>query len=148
MADKASNMDRRKSIGYSLWAAALGLITYSVILALLTGDIGFEGDDWWVFSVPYWHSFPESIWIYMKEFLRPIEGVYWIGMFEVFGLNRIAFHLFSLLLLCASSVLMGFSLSKSFPEDKIFVLLSVLFSFFLPMVCSVTYVVFTDNNRL
>ena len=142
-------MDRPNRIGYSgLWITALGLIIYSIILTLLTGDTGFEGDDWWVFSVPYWHSFPESIWVYATEFLRPVEGIYWIGMFEVFGFNRIAFHLFSLLLLSAGSILMGFSLSKTFPGNRAFIVLCVLFSFFLPMVCSLTYIVFTDNNRL
>jgi hypothetical protein len=131
-----------------LWIVALGLIIYSVTITWLTGDIGFEGDDWWVFSVPFWHSFPHSIWIYAREFLRPVEGVYWIGMFEVFGFNRIAFHFFSLLLLSAGSILMGCSLFKTFPENRAFTTLTVLFSFFLPMVCSLTYIVFTDNNRL
>ena len=142
-------MDRPNRIGYSgLWIVALGLIIYSVTITWLTGDIGFEGDDWWVFSVPFWHSFPDSIWVYAREFLRPVEGVYWIGMFEVFGFNRIAFHFFSLLLLSAGSILMGCSLFKTFPENRAFITLTVLFSFFLPMVCSLTYIVFTDNNRL
>jgi hypothetical protein len=136
-------------IGYSeLWITASGLIIYSIILTLMTGNTGFEGDDWWVFSVPYWHSFPESIWIYASEFLRPVEGIYWIGMFEIFGFNRTAFHFFSLLLLSAGSILMGLSLSKTFPGNRAFIILCVLFSFFLPMVCSLTYVVFTDNSRL
>ncbi len=142
-------MDRPNRMSYSdLWITAVGLIIYSIILTLLTGDTGFDGDDWWVFSVPYWHGFPESIWIYAREFLRPVEGIYWIGMFEVFGFNRIAFHFFALLTLSAGSILMGFSLSKSFPRNRAFIILCVLFSFFLPTVCSLTYIVFTDNNRL
>ncbi len=124
------------------------LVIYSVTLTALTGDIGFEGDDWTILSWSYWHQFPGSIWSYAKEFLRPLEGVYWMGMFEIFSFNSIAFHLFSLLLLAGSCALMGACLSKAFPERRLLIVLSVLFAFFLPMVSSLTYVVFTDNSRL
>ncbi|MGO9567412.1 MAG: hypothetical protein ACLP5H_07730 [Desulfomonilaceae bacterium] len=131
-----------------LWLLAAGLVTYAITLTALTGDIGFEGDDWWVLSWPYWHQFPGSVWSYAKEFLRPVEGLYWIGMFEIFGLNSLAFHLCSLLLQAGSCVLMGVCLSKAFPERRLLVVLSVVFAFFLPMIASLTYIVFTDNSRL
>jgi hypothetical protein len=131
-----------------LWILAAGLVTYAITLTALTGDIGFDGDDWWVLSWPYWHQFPGSVWSYAKEFLRPVEGLYWIGMFEIFGFNSVAFHLCSLLLLAGSCLLMGACLSTAFPERSLLVALSVLFAFFLPMIASLTYVVFTDNSRL
>ncbi len=40
-----------------LWLTAVGLALYCVVLAAVTGDIGFNGDDWWVLAGPYWHSF-------------------------------------------------------------------------------------------
>jgi hypothetical protein len=142
-------MSLTKRIDYPhVWVTGLGLFTYCIIITFITGDIGFEGDDWWVFNVPYWHAFPDSLLVYAKQFLRPIEGVYWITMFEIFGFNRIVFHFFSLSLLAAGSFLMGISLSRSFPQNRVFVILAVLFSFFLPMISSLTYVVFTDNSRL
>ncbi len=124
------------------------LVIYSITLTALTGDIGFEGDDWTILGWSYWHQFPGSIWGYAEEFLRPVEGVYWISMFKIFSFNSIAFHLFSLLLLAGSCVLMGACLSKAFPGRGALIVLSVLFAFFLPMVASLTYVVFTDNSRL
>ena len=134
--------------GTLLWLLAAGLVTYAITVTVFTGDIGFDGDDWWVLSWPYWNQFPGSIWSYAKSFLRPVEGLYWISMFQVFGFNSVAFHLFSLLLLAGSCILMGACLSKAFPERRLLVVLSVLFAFFLPMIASLTYLVFTDNSRL
>lgn len=45
----------------SLWLTAGAIILYSALLVIFTGDIGFDGDDWWVLSWPYWHSFPSSV---------------------------------------------------------------------------------------
>ncbi|HTY22480.1 MAG TPA: hypothetical protein VMC85_05085 [Desulfomonilaceae bacterium] len=136
-----------KADSYLLFGAA-GLIVYCLILTALAGDIGFDGDDWQVLSWPYWHSFPGSWLGYTREFLRPVEGLYWIGMFELFGFNNTAFHLLSLLLLAGSCCLMAVCLSKAFPDDRTFVSISMLFAFFLPTVSSITYLVFTDNSRL
>jgi hypothetical protein len=142
------SMDRQEERVPHLWITALGLLLYCVIITVLTGDIGFEGDDWWVLNVPYWHSFPSSLLVYAKEFLRPIEGFYWISMFEIFGFDRVVFQLFSLLLLAVACLLMGAALRKVFPNRPTFVIFSVLFAFFLPTVSSLTYIVFTDNSRL
>jgi hypothetical protein len=125
-----------------------GLFVYCFLLTAITGDIGFEGDDWWILSWPYWNEFPKSIWIYARESLRPLEGVYWIGLFELFGFNKIVFHLFSLLLLASASLLMGFALVKAFPNRKNFATLAVLLAFFLPTLSCLTYVLATDNGRL
>jgi hypothetical protein len=131
-----------------LWIAAGGLCVYCLALTLLTGDIGFEGDDWWILSWPYWHGFPASLLIYARESLRPMEGVYWIGLFELFGFNKIAFHLFSLLLLAGASLLMGAALLRAFPQRRDFAMLAVFLAFFLPTVSCLTYVLATDNSRL
>jgi hypothetical protein len=137
----------RRSLSKQATPAA-GLVVYCLILAAITGDYGFEGDDWWVFSWPYWIAFPKSLVEFAASCLRPIEGVYWIGLFEIFGFNRIAFHVFSLLLLTGSCLLMGACLLRAFPERCAFAFSAVLFAFFLPTVAPLTYVLATDNSRL
>jgi len=132
---------------YLLMLAA-GLVSYSVVLTVLTGDIGFNGDDWWVLACPYWHHFPDSLISYAQKFLRPVEGCYWIGLFELFGFNRIVFHICSLLLLSGSALLMGVALDRAFPGRRDFTSIAVLLAFFLPTVSCLTYVLFTDNSRL
>ncbi len=141
-------MNRQTVTGFFLLPVALGLMLYAVVLTGLTGDIGFDADDWWILSWSYWSQYPESVVIYAKEFLRPVEGLYWLSMFELFGFNRIAFHLCSLLLWTAASVIMGVCLTKAFPRDRIFVVVAVALAFFLPTVSSLTYIIFTDNARL
>ena len=131
-----------------LWLMASGMFVYCAILTALTGDVGFDGDDWWVLAWPYWHDFPGSMFGYAQEFLRPVEGIYWICMFELFGFNRIALHFASLLLLASSCLLMGKCLTKAFPEKPALAAMSTIFAFFLPMVACLTYLVFTDNSRI
>jgi hypothetical protein len=131
-----------------LWFAAAGLALYCVVLTAVTGDIGFDGDDWWVLAIPYWNSFPDSLVLYASKFLRPVEGFYWISLFELFGFNKVAFHLCSLLLLAGSAALMGVCLDRAFPGRRVCVSIAVLLAFFLPPVSCLTYVLFTDNSRL
>jgi len=131
-----------------LWLMASGMFVYCAILTALTGDVGFDGDDWWVLAWPYWHDFPGSMFGYAQEFLRPVEGIYWICMFELFGFNRIALHFASLLLLASSCLLMGKCLTKAFHERPVLAVLSTIFAFFLPMVACLTYLIFTDNSRI
>ncbi len=131
-----------------LWLLAGGLFAYCVIVTIISGNFGFDGDDWWVLGWAYRHNFPGSMLGYAKDFLRPVEGIYWISMFELFGFNRIAFHFASLTLLALSSLLMGKCLSRAFPARSSFVALSTMLAFFLPMVSCLTYVVFTDNSRI
>ena len=131
-----------------LWLMASGMFVYCAILTALTGDVGFDGDDWWVLAWPYWHDFPGSMFGYAQEFLRPVEGIYWICMFELFGFNRIALHFASLLLLASSCLLMGKCLTKAFPEKPALAAMSTIFAFFLPMVACLTYLIFTDNSRI
>jgi hypothetical protein len=131
-----------------LWFLAAGLGLYCIMLTGITGDIGFNGDDWWVLAYPYWHSFPDALVLYAHKFLRPVEGLYWISLFKVFGFNQVVFHLFSLLLLAGSAVLMGVALDQAFPGRRAFVSIAVLLAFFSPPVSCLTYVMFTDNSRL
>ena len=77
-----------------------------------------------------------------------MEGFYWISLFELFGFNRVVFHLCSLLLLAGAAVLMGVSLDRAFPGRRTWVSMAVLLAFFLPPVSCLTYVLFTDNSRL
>lgn len=131
-----------------LWFLAGVLGFYCVLVTAITGDIGFNADDWWILSLPYWNNFWDSLILYAHKFLRPMEGFYWISLFELFGFNRVAFHLCSLLLLAGAAVLMGVSLDRAFPGRATFVSMAVLLAFFLPTVSCLTYVLFTDNSRL
>lgn len=132
----------------SLVPYILLLVAYSVIVTITSGDLGFEGDDWWIFSWPYWNSFPQSIMIYARESLRPLEGVYWIGLFEIFGFNKVVFHFFSLMLLVCASSLMCACLLKAFPGKRFFAVSAMFMAFFIPTVSCLTFVVTTDNSRL
>lgn len=124
------------------------LVAYCAAVALLTGDIGFEGDDWWIFSWGYWYPFPESLFVYAKEALRPVEGIYWLTLFHWFGFNKIVFHFCSLLLLAGGASIMGVCLSKAFPRRRTLITLAIFFAFFLPVVSCLTPVMTTDNSRL
>jgi hypothetical protein len=131
-----------------LWFLALGLGLYCIVLTAITGDIGFSGDDWWVLACPYWNGFWDSLVLYAHKFQRPVEGLYWIGLFKLFGFNKVAFHLCSLLLLAGSAILMGLALDRAFPDRPTCISIAVLLAFFLPSVSCLTYVMFTDNSRL
>jgi hypothetical protein len=129
------------------WIAA-GLVACSVSAASLIGDIGFQGDDWWQFSWPYWHAFPYSIWEYIKASRRPIEGLYTVLAFETFGLNRIWYNLSALLLSAGSCLLMAACLKRAFPDRDSFVALSAVFAFVLTPLSNLVYMFHTDNSRV
>jgi hypothetical protein len=124
------------------------LIVCCSSLAILIGNIGFQGDDWWQFSWPYWHSFPNSIWEYAKASRRPIEGLYTVLSFEIFGLNRELFTLSALLLSAGSCLAMGACLNRAFPGKKALVVLAVFFAFLLTPLSNLIYMFHTDNARL
>lgn len=127
---------------------AAGLIVLCVSLAILIGNIGFQGDDWWQFSWPYWHSFPNSIWEYAKASRRPIEGLYTVLAFESFGLNRVFYTLSALSLSAGACLLMGTCLRRAFPGQESLMALSVLFAFLLTPVSNLIYMFHTDNSRI
>lgn len=131
-----------------LWAAALLLLCYCVSLASLIGDIGFQGDDWWVFAFPFWNSFPDALSEYTRESRRPVEGLYWISMFEIFRFERTPYNLLSLLLLAGSGMAMGACLLKAFPGRIVLAVSGVLFAFLLPPLSNLTYMIHTDNSRI
>jgi len=130
------------------WPTAAILILYASVLVVASGDIGFDADDWWIFSWAYWFPYPKSVGAYAQELLRPLEGLYWLSMFELVGFNRLAFHVASLILWIGAAISMGACLKKAFPRDRQFVVTSVFLVFFLPMVSSLTFIIFTDNARL
>ena len=127
------------------WLVFVGLMVYAVILTIITGDTGFQADDWWILSVPYWNSFPGSIWAYAVEFRRPLEGLPWLALFPLLGFNRTVFNLVALVLFAGTSLFLGMALTKSFPTRRDFVAATMLFWFFLPTVSSLTYVFHMDN---
>ncbi len=134
------------TVSVAIAAAALSIACLT--LSVLIGNIGFQGDDWWILSFPYWRHFPESVWLYARESLRPLEGVYWIALFELFGFNSQAFHTASLLLHAGGCVLMGACLVKAFPYRQNLAVWSMFFAFLLPTVSNLTYMIYTDNSRI
>lgn len=127
---------------------ALILFFYSLILTYLTGNIGFWGDSWWVFSFGYWYRPFNAIYSAIENLQRPIENIYWTGLFEIFGAHSPLFHFFSLGIVLVSTLLMGAVLETTFPRQKIFVLLSMFFGFFIAPLAELTYILQTDNSRL
>lgn len=114
----------------------------------MIGNIGFQGDDWWQFSWPYWHSFPNSIWEYAKASRRPVEGLYTVLAFETFGLHRVFYTLSALSLSAAGCLLMGACLKRAFPLREPLVVMSVAFAFLIPSTSNLIYMFHTDNSRL
>ena len=146
--DQKSVPARGASITGIIPLTGAALIVCCSSLAILIGNIGFQGDDWWQFSWPYWHSFPNSIWEYAKASRRPIEGLYTVLSFEIFGLNRVLFTLSALLLSAGSCLLMGACLNRAFPGRKTLAVLAVFFAFLLTPLSNLIYMFHTDNSRL
>jgi len=146
--EKNSVPTRGASIFGIIPLTGAALIVCCTSLAILIGNIGFQGDDWWQFSWPYWHAFPNSIWEYAKASRRPIEGLYTVLSFEIFGLNRVLFTLSALLLSAGSCLLMGACLNRAFPGRKTLVVLAVFFAFLLTPLSNLIYMFHTDNSRL
>ncbi|MBI5571239.1 MAG: hypothetical protein HY914_14950 [Desulfomonile tiedjei] len=124
------------------------LIVLCVWLAFLIGNIGFQGDDWWQFSWPYWYGFPQSVWEYAKASQRPIEGLYTVLSFELFGLTRVYYTLTALLLSAGSCLIMGACLQRAFPGRTSLAVLSTLFAFVLTPSSNLIYMFHTDNSRV
>jgi hypothetical protein len=133
---------------YTILKLFAGLVACCLALTYLAGDIGFQGDDWWILSWPFWNGLLDAVWLYAKASLRPIEGIYWISIFEAFGFHRQIYHFFSLMLAAGACAAMGACLIRAFPEKRDFAVLSSLFAFFLPTVAPLTYLIHTDNSRL
>ena len=148
MEEKHSIPARGASITGIIPLTGAALIVCCTSLAILIGNIGFQGDDWWQFSWPYWHSFPNSIWEYARASRRPIEGLYTVLSFEIFGLNRVLFTLSALLLSAGASLAMGACLNRAFPGRKTLVVLAVFFGFLLTPLSNLIYMFHTDNSRL
>ncbi len=118
------------------------------VFLYLTGDIGFQGDDWWIFGIPFWNSFPDSLIIYAKESKRPIEGFYWLTLYETFGLYEQAFLAGSLILLGLSCLMMTRCLLTAFPRSKEWAVMSGLLAFVITPLANLVYMLHTDNSRI
>ncbi|MGC8907578.1 MAG: hypothetical protein ACP5M0_09055, partial [Desulfomonilaceae bacterium] len=127
---------------------AVILLAASCVLTVVAGDIGFQGDDWWVLSFPYWHAFPQSVAAYARAALRPIEGLYWISLFELFGMHRPPYLFASLALNALASSLFALCLLRLYPQQPRLAIWAALFSFFLPLTSPLVFVMHTDNSRL
>ena len=114
----------------------------------LTGDIGFQGDDWWIFGIPFWNGFPESLLIYAQESKRPIEGFYWLTLYETFGLYEPAFMAGSLILLALSCLIITRCLLTAFPRYREWAVFSGLLAFVITPLANLVYMLHTDNSRI
>jgi hypothetical protein len=125
-----------------------GLLACSVSLAVLIGDIGFQGDDWWQFSWPYWYAFPESLRQYVIESRRPVEGLYTVVAFELFRFDRFYYTVSALLLSAGGCLLMGQCVRRCFPGRNSFFVLTVFFAFLSPALSNLIFLFHTDNSRI
>ncbi len=57
--EKAGFREANRSNFRLLLLLAAGLLTYAILLTALTGDIGFDGDDWWYSVGPTGISSPD-----------------------------------------------------------------------------------------
>lgn len=146
--DRAGKARIESSIWPDLWPVCILLIAYSLVLAIITGNIGFFGDDWSDLGRIYRHDFLDAFAKQMSASPRPVYSLYIILMFRTFGFDSVAFHFGSLILLGAGSVLMGWALLNAFPSRRSFARASVLFAFLLPTISTITYTKHTDPGRL
>lgn len=130
-----------------IWIITAGLLLYSLVQTLAAGHMGFAGDAWDVFAIPYWYDMPASFNIGARTLLRPFQTFYWIGMYELFGWNDRVFFLASQILLAGASGLMGAVLLKAFRRPAL-AASSTLLAFFLPTLSITTYSMQFDNGRL
>ncbi len=138
-----------QSAAIPLPAALFGLLLgAAAILTWLTGDIGFWGDDWWIFSRPFWNGYLKGLWVYTLDSSRPVEGLYWLSVYETFGFNRSAFLFLSLGLSAAACALFTACVRKAWPTRPAAVILAAGLVFVLPTWASLTYEIHTDNSRL
>lgn len=145
---KGLSYDTKVGPHAALGLATLTLVAAAFVLALSAGNIGFQGDDWWVLSFPFWNPFPHSVWEYALASRRPMEGLYWIVLFEIFGFQRVPYLIASILLQALSSVLMGMCISRMCPQRRDIAVWAAFFSFVMPMTSNLFYVLHTDNSRL
>lgn len=141
-------MLKEKVQSNTLTLVSIILFGSSVTLALIIGDIGFQGDDWWEFSWPYWFTFPQSTLECVKNYSRPVEGLYYVLLYESFGLNRFFYTLTSLFLLAGSCALLVRCLQNAFPLRISMSITSGIFAFFLTPISNLIYMWHTDNSRL
>ena len=143
-----SNMKNSKS-DRAITGMMMSCFAISIAVFLyLTGDIGFQGDDWWIFGIPFWNSFPESLLIYAQESKRPIEGFYWLTLYETFGFYEPAFLAGSLILLALSCLIMTRCLLTAFPRYREWAVFSGLLAFVITPLANLVYMLHTDNSRI
>ncbi len=126
----------------------LFLIALSLLLTTIIGDIGFQGDDWWVLAYPYWNGYFDALWLYAVDSLRPVEGFYWISLFKLFEFNRIYYQFCSILLSSMGCFLMGMCLKRAFPHKPSLWITAIFICWSLPVLSPLTYLIHTDNSRL
>ena len=125
-----------------------GLLVYAVTLVVLTGDIWFWGDDWFVFAPAYWYRPLNAYYSFAENTQRPLQGVYWITFFELFGANSILAQIGSLLIHACNAILWAAAILIAFPAQRRLASAVALFSFFMPVFAGSTYMMLMENTRL
>jgi hypothetical protein len=130
------------------WQVYFCLAGYSVLVVLHTGDIGFQGDDFWYLSAPFSYGFWQAFHDYVLPYDRPLGLVYVFTLFELFGFSRIPYLFVDFLLQATISLIFGLVLSRVFSRQRMLVFFSMLFSYFLLPSSSSLYVMAMTVPRL
>jgi hypothetical protein len=146
------NTDLTKAKGQAVfpiyWLVYFGLIAYSALVVLNTGDIGFQGDDFWYLSAPFSHGFWQAFVNYVMPYDRPFGFVYIFSLFKLFGFSRVPYLALDFFLQATTSLFFGLVLSRVFPRHNMLIFFSMLFSFFLLPSSSSLYVMAMTVPRL
>ena len=104
-----------------LWLAiSLLAITFFIGLAYFTGQIPdfFLGEEYDKIRFPALNNHLDSWTGYFQEKGRPVEGIYWTYMYEVFGYDPKVFHLFSLLIHFTATLLVALAIIRVLRKDN------------------------------
>ena len=111
----------------------------------------YEGEDFLLFkfanNYPYW----DSIKLYFLKNARPVEAIYWAGIYKVFGYAPAIDHLLSYVLHLGGVVMAGFVLYRAWLHQKMragSIFAFIIFLFFLPHAVNSALYLNTDNSRL
>jgi hypothetical protein len=138
---------RGRAVFPMYWLVYFCLIGYSALVVLNTGDIGFQGDDFW-YLTPFFHGFWQAFLDYALQFDRPFGYLYAFSLFKLFGFSRLPYLALDFFLQATTSLFFGLILAKVFPRQRVLIFFSMLFSFFLEPSGSSLFVMQVTTARL
>jgi hypothetical protein len=129
--------------------SALALLTVAAWMGKLPGF--FEGEDFLVFN--FANNFPllSALENYIRIYGRPLEALYWTGMYKVFGYAPALHHFFSFFLHLAAVIAASLAIYRITPRNKYVVgslATFAVFLFFFPQAINSALRLNSDNSRL